>query len=87
MAQTHLVEVALAQHTHFAMSCACIILLHIAMYYCVTGLIFIVGSAPEDIREYPAEGQYPTTTLSGKQNPLVHSNTIPLSRFCSLLPH
>ena len=33
MAQTHLVVVALAQHTHIAMSCACIILLHIAMYW------------------------------------------------------
>ena len=28
---------------------------------------FVVGSASEDISEYPTEGQYPTTTPSGKQ--------------------
>jgi hypothetical protein len=30
-----------------------------------------VGSAPEDIHEYLAEGQYPFTTLSAKQPPLI----------------
>ena len=43
--------------------------------------------ACEDTLDYLTEGQYPTTTPSGKQNPLVHSDTIPLSRSCSLLLH
>ena len=34
----------------------------------------MVGSASEDIHEYPTEGQYPTTTPSGKQ-PIDHSDT------------
>ena len=33
---------------------------------------FVVGSASEDNPEYPSEGQYPTTTTSGKQ-PLIIS--------------
>ena len=41
---------------------------------------FAVGSASGDTHDYATEWQYPTTTPSGKQNPLVHSDTIPLSR-------
>ena len=36
---------------------------------------FVVGSASEDILEYPTEGQYPTTTPSGN-NPIDHIDTI-----------
>ena len=31
---------------------------------------FVVGSTSEDTHDYPTEGQYPTTTPSGKQ-PLI----------------
>ena len=37
-------------------------------------MFFVVGSASEDIHEYPTKGQYPTTTPSGKQ-PIDHSDT------------
>ena len=38
------------------------------------GVSFVVGSASEDNPEYPSEGQYPTTTTSGKK-PIDHSDT------------
>ena len=38
-------------------------------------MFFVVGFVSEDTLDYPTEGQYPTTTPSGKQNPLVHSDT------------
>ena len=57
--------------------------MHHIVAYCLVMIVFdvffVVGSASEDIHEYPTEGQYPYTTPSGKQNPLVHSDTIPLS--------
>ena len=37
-------------------------------------MLIVVGPASEDIHEYPTEGQYPTTTLSGKQ-PIDHFDT------------
>ena len=65
--------------------------MHHIVAYChvlfMFGVSFVIGSASEDNPEYPSEGRYPTTTPSGKQNPLVHSDTIPLSRSCSLLLH
>ena len=50
------------------------------------GVTFVVGSASEDNPEYPSEGQYPTTTTTGKQ-PIDHSDTNPCSRFCPCLLH
>ena len=40
---------------------------HIAMWWLCSVVSFVVGSASKDNSEYPAEGQYPTTTPSGKQ--------------------
>ena len=40
------------------------------MCWLCSDVFFVVGSASEDIHEYPTEGQYPTTTPSGKQ-PLI----------------
>ena len=69
MAQTHLIIVALAQHTHFAMSHACIILLHNVGIDCAS-VLSAVGSAPEEYDEYLNEDQYQTTDLPGKQPPI-----------------
>ena len=48
--------------------------MHHIVAYChvliMFGVSFVVGSASEDNPEYPTEGQYPTTTPSGKQ-PLI----------------
>ena len=55
------------QETSYCHVIACIILLHPAMWWLCSVVFFVVGSASEDIPEYPAEGQYPTTTPSGKQ--------------------
>jgi hypothetical protein len=38
---------------------------------CTFGVFSVVCSASEDIHEYPAEGQYPSTDLPGKQPPLI----------------
>ena len=54
---------------------------------CVTGVFSAVGSAPEDFREYPTEGQYPSTDMPGKQPPFDHIDKIPCSRSCSHLLH
>ena len=62
-----LVSHCIRQDTSFCHVIACIILLHIAMWWLYSVVSFVVGSASEDISEYPAEGQYPTTTPSGKQ--------------------
>ena len=40
---------------------------------------FSIGPAPESAPEYLSEEQCPPIDLPGKQNPLVHSDTIPLS--------
>ena len=83
----NLLLVALAQNT-FILPCHS--MHHIIAYrhvLIVFDVSFVVGSASEDTHDYSTEGQYPTTTPSGKQNPLVHSDTIPLSRSCSLLLH
>ena len=40
------------------------------MCWLCSDVFFVVGSASEDIHEYPTEGQFPTTTPSGKQ-PLI----------------
>ena len=40
-------------------------------YDAMFGVSFVVGSASEDNPEYPSEGQYPTTTTSGKK-PIDH---------------
>ena len=40
------------------------------MCWLCSDVFSVVGSASEDIHEYPTEGQYPTTTPSGKQ-PLI----------------
>ena len=53
---------------------------------CVS-VLSTAGSAPEEYRDYPNEEQYQCIDPSGKQNPLVHSDTILLSRSCSLLLH
>ena len=66
MVQTHLVLVALAQYTHFAMSHACIILLHIVGDVCVS-VLFAAGSASEEYRDYPNEEPYQCIEPSGKQ--------------------
>ena len=44
------------------------LLLHIAMWWLCSIVSFVVGSASEDTFDYPTEGQYPTTTPSGKQS-------------------
>ena len=66
MVQTHLVLVALAQYTHFAMSHACIILLHIVWWCCVS-VLFVAGPASEEYRHSPNEEQYQCIDPSGKQ--------------------
>ena len=48
------------------------------------GVSFVVGSYSEDNPEYLSEGQYPTTSTTGKQ-PIDHSDRNPCSRFCSCL--
>ena len=52
--------------------------MHHIVAYChvliMFGVSFVVGSASEDNPEYPSEGQYPTTTTTGKQ-PIDHSDT------------
>ena len=48
---------------------------------------FSIGPAPETDPEYLSEEQCPSIDLPGKQTPLVHSDTILLSRSCSLLSH
>ena len=64
--------------------------MHHIVAYChvliMFGVSFVVGSASEDNPEYPSDGQYPTTTTSGKQ-PIDHSDTKPCSRFYSCLLH
>ena len=66
----NLLLVALAQNT-FILPCHS---MHHIVAYCHVLLMFgvtsVVGSASEDIHEYPTEGQYPVTTPSGKQ-PLI----------------
>ena len=48
--------------------------MHHIVAYChvliMFGVSFVVGFASEDNPEYPSEGQYPTTTTTGKQ-PLI----------------
>ena len=44
---------------------------HVLIMFSVS---FVVGSASEDNPEYPSEGQYPTTTTTGKK-PIDHSDT------------
>ena len=48
--------------------------MHHIVAYChvliMFGVSFVVGSASKDNPEYPSEGQYPTTTTTGKQ-PLI----------------
>ena len=65
-AQTLLALVALAQHTHIAMFHACIILLHIVWWCCVS-MSFATGSASEEYRDYPNEEPYQCIEPSGKQ--------------------
>ena len=54
------------ERTHFAMSHACIILLHIVWWCCVS-VLFAAGSAPEEYHDYPSEDQYQCIDPSGKQ--------------------
>ena len=52
--------------------------MHHIVAYChvliMFGVFFVVGSASSDNHEYPSEGQYPTTSTTGKQ-PIDHSDT------------
>ena len=62
---------ALDQDTHLCH----VMIMHHSVAYCHVVLmcfvvIAVVGSAPEDNSEYPTEGQYQTTSQSGKQPPL-----------------
>ena len=65
--------------------------MHHIVAYCrvliMFSVSFVVGSVPEDYREYPTEGQYQSTDLPGKQPPFDHIDKIPCSRFCSHLLH
>ena len=73
---------------HITYSC------HIHASYCCIWLCFdcrhrslSIGPAPESVPEYLSEEQCHPVDLPGKQTPFVHSDTILLSRFCSLLLH
>ena len=64
-----------------------------ASYFCICLCIdcryrsFSIGPAPKSAREYLSEEQWNPIDLLGKQTPLVHSDTILLSRSCSHLLH
>ena len=47
---------------------------HIVAFVClmiVSSVFSVLGPAPKDTAAYPAEEQYPTTTLSGKQSLII----------------
>ena len=51
---------------------------HIVAFVClmiVSPVFSVLGPAPEDTSAYPAEEQYPTTTLSGKQSLIIPIQT------------
>ena len=84
----NLLLVALAQTHSYCHVIACIILLHIVM--CWLSSFSVAGVCPLSVDVYRRCDWWHrwrtilSSEVPGKQKPLVHSDTIPLSRFCSL---
>ena len=56
--------------------------------FCVAGICPLsIDVIPDDVIVDTDEDSMLSSEVPGKQNPLVHSDTIPLSRSCSLLLH
>ena len=72
---------------HHCVAYACVLIVGTLFGDGCVSVFFAAGSAPEEYRDYPNEESYPCIEPSGKQTPFVHSDTILLSRSCSLLLH
>ena len=56
--------------------------------FCVAGICPLsIDVIPDDVIVDTDEDSMLSSEVPGKQNPLVYSDTIPLSRSCSLLLH
>ena len=85
----NLLLVALAQITSYCHVTACIILcIALIVFLLCLPVLFPPGRrCTDDVIVDTDEDSMLSSEVPGKQNPLVHSDTIPLSRSCSLLLH
>ena len=85
----NLVLVALAQTHSYCHVIACIILcIALIMFLLCLPVLFPLGRRCSDVVIVDTdEDSMLSSEVPGKQNPLVHSDKIPLSRSCSLLLH